>query len=52
MTRDRERICPICKKPYSLPPAISRKDNKTPICPLCGMREAINAAYKFKKDFK
>lgn len=52
MTIDRERICPICKKSYSLPPAISRKDNKTPICPSCGMWEAVNIACKYKKDSK
>lgn len=35
------RECPICKMPYSFPPAISRKDNKTEICPRCGQREAL-----------
>lgn len=37
-------ICPICGREYSEPPAISRKDNKTPICPICGVREALDAA--------
>lgn len=34
-------ICPKCKKEFSNPPAISRVDNKTPICSECGVREAI-----------
>lgn len=34
-------ICPKCNKPYNLPPAISREDNKTLICPECGTREAL-----------
>jgi len=38
------RICQVCGKSYTAPPAISRKDNKTEICPLCGMREALAAA--------
>ena len=36
--------CPVCGKEYTAPPAISHKDNKTEICPLCGMREALDAA--------
>lgn len=38
------RICPVCGKEYTAPPAISRQDNKTEICPLCGTREALDAA--------
>lgn len=34
-------VCPICGEEYSEPPAISRKDNKTKICPNCGTGEAI-----------
>ena len=34
--------CPECKKIYKERPAISRKDNKTEICPQCGQIEAIN----------
>ncbi|MGL5433776.1 MAG: YopX family protein [Lachnospiraceae bacterium] len=37
-------ICPKCGKGYSERPALSRKDNKTDICPACGMWEAITAA--------
>ena len=38
------RICPICNKKYASRPALSRKDNKTEICPTCGAEEAIKAA--------
>ena len=38
------RICPKCGKSYSVPPALSRKDNKTQICPECGTREAMDDA--------
>lgn len=33
--------CPLCHKEYKGHPAISRKDNVTPICPECGTREAL-----------
>ena len=36
--------CPICGQQYSAPPAVSRIDNKTPICPSCGVRQALSAA--------
>jgi transcription elongation factor Elf1 len=38
------RTCPICKKEYSAPPALSRKDSKTEICPICSTKEALKAA--------
>ena len=37
------RICPICGKPYSGVPALSRKDNKTLICPDDSVREALES---------
>lgn len=37
------QICPICGRKFKEPPAISRQDNKTEICPLCGTREALDA---------
>ena len=37
------RRCPICGNDYADPPAISRKDNRTEICPKCGMSEAFEA---------
>ena len=34
-------ICPKCGQPYKGRPALSREDNKTLICPDCGVREAL-----------
>lgn len=39
------RICPICNQPYAAPPALSRRDNTTEICPRCGVREAMEDYY-------
>lgn len=40
--KDRKmRICPKCRKEYDDYPAISRRDGKTEICPICGMNEAL-----------
>ena len=36
-------ICPRCGKPYYEPPALSRLDNETLICPDCGTREALDS---------
>lgn len=33
--------CPKCKQEYSAYPAISRADNKTEICSLCGITESL-----------
>ena len=38
------RICPICGQEYAEPPALSRKDNRTEICSLCGAKQALEAA--------
>ena len=38
------KICPLCGKTYTGHPALSRKDNATPICPDCGTLEALEAA--------
>ena len=40
---NRKRKCPQCGAEYQGYPAISRKDNKTPICPDCGTREALES---------
>lgn len=40
-----ERTCPKCRRAYTEHPAISRMDNKTEICPGCGMMEALEAAW-------
>ena len=37
------RMCPLCGKSYGEPPAISRTDNETPICPDCGTRQALSS---------
>ena len=37
------RKCPYCVTEYQGHPAISRKDNKTLICPDCGTREALES---------
>jgi len=37
------RICPKCGKAFREPPALSRVDNETFICPDCGTREALQS---------
>ena len=37
------RICPICGKEYDEYPALSRADGLTPICPDCGVMEALSS---------
>jgi len=39
-------FCPKCGKHYKGRPALSRRDNKTNICPACGMMEALEDAGK------
>ena len=39
--RTNGRICPLCEKTYYEPPALSRTDNKTAICPDCGCRQSL-----------
>lgn len=39
-------ICPSCGKEYEGYPALSRIDNKTPICSECGVKEALNEFIK------
>ena len=41
MSEMKARICPICGRAYTEPPALSRRDNATDICPDCGMMEAL-----------
>ena len=36
--------CPICGRTYTGRPALSRKDDATPICPDCGARQSLAAA--------
>lgn len=37
------RICPKCGQAYNEPPALSRVDNETAICPDCGTKEALES---------
>lgn len=37
------QICPKCGRKFYEAPAISREDNHTEICPLCGTREALDS---------
>ena len=37
------RVCPLCSKAYAEPPALSRTDNETLICPDCGIRQALES---------
>lgn len=43
--------CPRCGGSYEGFPAISRKDNKTKICPVCGVAEMLENA-PFTEDQK
>ena len=36
-------ICPKCEQSYKGRPALSRNDEKTLICPDCGVREALES---------
>lgn len=42
-TMTRTSVCSRCGKVYTGRPAISRVDDKTPICPDCGTREALES---------
>lgn len=37
----KRKVCPKCGKTYTAPPATSRIDGITRICPDCGTREAL-----------
>lgn len=39
----RMSVCPLCGRVYHGAPALSRVDNKTPICPDCGTRQALQS---------
>jgi len=39
----RSGVCPRCGRTYHGIPALSRADNKTPVCPDCGVREALES---------
>ena len=44
-----KNICPVCGREYDGYPALSRKDNKTEICPDCGLREALEDYVRYIK---
>lgn len=44
------KTCPLCGMTYKGHPAISRKDNSTPICPTCGTREALESMRISKEE--
>ena len=37
----RTAVCPLCGKVYHGVPALSRVDDKTPVCPDCGVRQGL-----------
>lgn len=39
--KQKEWICPRCKKVTTDYPALSRKDNKTKVCSQCGLDQAM-----------
>lgn len=41
--KEQPHICPLCGRASDEPPALSRVDNQTDICPSCGMMEALAA---------
>lgn len=42
--------CPHCGKEYGDYPALSRRDNKTNICPECGREEAFVDRYDLERE--
>lgn len=46
----KSKICPVCGNKYNGYPAISRKDNKTEICPDCGVAEALKDFVNYIKN--
>lgn len=42
--------CPRCGQRYSGYPALSRRDNKTEICPQCGVDEALEDWLKHRGE--
>ena len=36
-------LCPLCGAAYHERPALSREDGETPICPDCGIRQALDS---------
>lgn len=49
-TEMEKRSCPKCGRTYTEYPALSRTDNKTLICPDCGIREALESMEVSKEE--
>ena len=49
---EKERTCPRCGKKYTDYPALSRRDNKTYICPDCGTAEAFEDYFGIEYEGK
>ena len=47
--RQERHKCPKCDKYYVGYPALSRRDNKTKICPKCGVEEALTRLNEYSK---
>lgn len=42
-TETREpKVCPLCGQLYTEPSALSRTDNKTPVCADCAIRQSLD----------
>ncbi|MCD7785745.1 MAG: hypothetical protein LUH18_09300 [Oscillospiraceae bacterium] len=46
----RTSVCLRCGKTFVGVPAVSREDNETPICPDCGVREALDSIKVSKEE--
>ena len=44
--------CPKCGKYYTGYPALSREDNKTNVCPECGVKEALETCLCHRRDLQ
>ena len=48
MVTRKKKVCPVCGAEFEGPGALSRKDNKTEICSVCGVAEALADFFKFE----
>ena len=45
-----KQTCPLCGSIYFDTPALSRADNKTAICPDCGIRQSLDSIGVSKEE--
>ena len=45
-----KQTCPLCGSIYFDTPALSRADNKTAICPDCGIRQSLDSIGVAKEE--